>query len=80
MAYDGEERRQASSSEIVELKSMVQELVTELRVHIAREEETISALKDLVLVWKGSKLILPALGGLVIAAWAFYEWAKDHLK
>ena len=80
MAYEGEERRQASSSEIAELKEMVQSLVMELRVHIAKEEETITALKDLVLVWKGSKLIIPALGGLVIAAWAFYEWAKDHLK
>ena len=79
MTWDGEERR-ANKSEFEELRDLLVSLDRKLELHIAAEQDMSQALKDLVIVWKGSKIILPFLASVCIGTWAIYEWAKDHLK
>lgn len=79
MTWTGEERR-ASSSEFEELKDLLVSLDRKLELHIVTEQEMSQALKDLVIVWKGSKIILPFLASVCMGVWAMYAWAKDHLK
>lgn len=79
MTWNGEERR-SSSSEFEELKDLLVSLDRKLELHIATEQEMSQALKDLVIIWKGSKIILPFLASICIGLWAVYTWAKDHIK
>ena len=79
MTWDGTERR-SSKSEFEELRDLLVSLDRKLELHIATEQDMSQALKDLVIVWKGSKIILPFLASVSIGIWAIYEWAKDHLK
>lgn len=79
MTWNGEERR-SSSSEFEELKDLLVSLDRKLELHIATEQEMSQALKDLVIVWKGGKIILPFLASVCMGVWAMYAWAKDHLK
>ena len=51
--------------------------------HIAEERETKAAIDELILLWRGSKLVvsgfkllIPIFAGLLGAA----LWAKDHIK
>lgn len=48
--------------------------------HIAASEDIKPALTELVAIWRGSKLMIPILAGLVSAIWAIVSWAKEHLK
>ena len=51
--------------------------------HVAEERETKAAIDELILLWRGSKLVvsgftimIPVFAALIGAA----MWAKDHLK
>lgn len=44
--------------------------------HLADDAEYKPAMKDLVILWKASKIIIPIAVGL----WAFALWLKDHVK
>ena len=44
--------------------------------HLADDADYKPAMKDLVTLWKASKIIIPAGAGM----WAFVVWAKDHIK
>ena len=79
MTWNGEERR-SGSSEFEELRDLLVSLDRKLEIHIATEQEMSQALKDLVIIWKGSKIILPFLVSVCIGLWAVYTWAKDHIK
>jgi len=88
-ALDGEalahlHRRMDTNREILgETREMMIEIREMLTRHIEIEAETAPAIKELVTIWRGSKLMLPivmgavalfgALGGLVV-------WLKDHVK
>lgn len=48
--------------------------------HIAASEDIKPALNELVAIWRGSKLLIPILSGLVATVWAVISWAKEHLK
>lgn len=78
--YEGEERRKVSSHDISDLYELLSDVKTKIEVHIATEQETTQALKELVIIWKGSKIIIPFLAACAIGAWSLIEWAKDHLK
>lgn len=79
MTWNGEERRN-SKSEFEELRDLLVSLDRKLELHIETEKEMSQALKDLVIVWRGSKIIFPFLASVCIGIWAIYEWAKDHIK
>lgn len=75
----GHDRRQ-NDEDWSELKALILGLDHKIEMHIAKEEETVQALKELVIIWRGSKIIIPFLATVAVSAWAIYEWAKDHLK
>lgn len=79
--WDGKERRHTvSSDDIAELKTLITSLDTKLTVHITKEEDVWPAIKELVIIWKGSKIILPFVATCLIAGWAVIEWFRDHVK
>ena len=79
MTWNGQERRQ-DSPDLSELKELILSLDHKVDLHIVKEEETVQALKELVVIWKGSKVIIPFMAAVTIGAWAFYEWFRDHIK
>lgn len=67
------------------------ELLREIRdmivSHIAEHEErkiiasaSAKALDEIVLLWRASKIIIPALILIVTAAAGAWAWAKDHVR
>lgn len=44
--------------------------------HIAEEKDYKPAMKDLVTLWKASKIVVP----IAVGFWAFLLWIKDHVK
>ena len=72
--------RKISASDFEELKDLLISLDRKLELHIATEQDMSQSLKDLVIVWKGSKIIFPFLVSAALSLWAIYTWAKDHIK
>lgn len=73
------ERRQDYSQLVEE----VAELRSTMEAHIAHENEYMPALKDMVALWRSSKILASMLTTLMAVAagmWALFVWAKDHLK
>jgi len=55
--------------------------------HVAEHEErkiissaSAKALDEIVLLWRASKIIIPALIVIVTTVAAAWAWAKDHIK
>jgi hypothetical protein len=48
--------------------------------HIETEKVTRQAIDDLVVIWRGSKIIVPILASVCGIVVALYMWAKDHIK
>lgn len=79
-----ESERRSVNPELIHRIDQQDVLLREIRdmvvVHIETERETHKNVEELVLLWRGSKVIIPALtafGGLIVAV---YTWAKDHIK
>jgi hypothetical protein len=51
-----------------------------ITAHLATDATIKPALEELVTLWKGSKLIIPMMVTAAVSLWAFWEWAKAHLK
>lgn len=49
-------------------------------LHIENEKEQLKAINELVVVWQGSKIIIPALAAILGLFGSLYIWAKDHIK
>lgn len=77
-------RRLDSNREILgETREMMIEIREMLVQHIALDAEMNPAIKELVTLWRGSKLMGRILVGLSAAAAAvagMLLWAKDHIK
>ena len=87
---ESEERRVAwrAESEMLHarldaIESLSRETHGLMAGHIAEERETKAAIDELILLWRGSKLVvsglkllIPIFAGLLGAA----LWAKDHIK
>ena len=39
-----------------------------------------AALEEMILLWRGSKIMVPALVVMVGALWGMYAWIKDHIR
>ena len=39
-----------------------------------------AALEEMLLLWRGSKIMVPALVVVVGALWGSYAWLKDHIR
>ena len=94
--YDGEERRSwhveadmlRSRLDNIEgiamdTKALARATHDTVVAHVAEERETKAAIDELILLWRGSKLMIaafkfsiPIIAALIGAA----MWAKDHLK
>lgn len=48
--------------------------------HIAEDETQKQAIQELVVLWRGSKILIPILVGLAGIVVTCYMWAKDHIK
>lgn len=54
-----------------------------LVAHIAEEKDIGPALRELVGLWRASKLlgvIATAVAGMAASAWAGWSWFRDHVK
>lgn len=66
-----------------ETQEMLIEIRQMLTQHIAMDAEMNPAIKELVTLWRGSKLMIPIMAGIATAVAgvaAFVVWAKDHVK
>ena len=55
-------------------------LLTEIRDKVLAQQEMKPALDELVSLWKGSKILIPMMASAAGIIWAFWTWAKDHIK
>ena len=87
--YDGEDRRtwkgeaHALGTRLAAIEELARATHECMIVHVETEKETRAAIDELILLWRGSKLMvaglkfsIPIFAALVGAA----MWAKDHLK
>ena len=56
------------------------DLLREIRDKVISQETMKPALEDLVALWKGSKIMIPMMASAAGLLWAFWTWAKDHIK
>lgn len=90
MAWDGKERRGAEANEYVSLQERMDNqdrillgLRDTLLEHITESKDLGPAIKELVTLWKASKLlgaIFAAIAAGVAGLWSLFVWAREHLK
>lgn len=88
-AYGGEERRSWQSEAAVlhgkleNIETLSRETHDLIIGHVAAEIETKAAIDELVILWRGSKMMVTAFKviiPIVAAAFGAAMWAKDHFK
>lgn len=90
MSWDGKERRGTETNEYVSLQERMDSqdrillgMRDTLIEHIAESKDIGPAIKELVTLWKASKLlgaIFAAIAAGVAGMWSLFVWARDHLK
>lgn len=90
MPWDGTERRGAESNQYVILQEQLDrqddlllDLRDTIREHITESRDIGPALKELVTLWKASKLlgaIIAAIAAGAAGMWSLFVWAREHLK
>lgn len=85
MSAESEDRRvgELSEGERDRLHQKLDDLRDMLRDHIAEEKDIAPALRELVALWRASKVIgvfLTMSAAVVSAAWAAAVWVKEHIK
>lgn len=55
-------------------------MLLEIRDKVTAQETMKPALDELVSLWKGSKILIPMMASAAGILWAFWTWAKDHIK
>jgi len=90
MSWDGTERRGTESNQYVALQDQLNrqddillDLRDTIKEHIIESREIGPALKELVTLWRASKLlgaIFAALAAGAAGLWSLFVWTKDHLK
>jgi hypothetical protein len=77
-------RRLDSNREMLgDTREMLIEIREMLTQHIALDAEMNPAIKELVTLWRGSKLmgrIVVGLSSAIAAVTGIFVWAKDHIK
>ena len=59
---------------------MLREIRDAMSKHVIESDQIKPALEELVVLWRGSKMLLPIIATTVGMIWAIYAWAKDHIK
>jgi hypothetical protein len=59
---------------------MLLEIRDKINSHVVEFEQIRPALDELVVLWRGSKLLIPLLAGGTAMVWAVIVWAKEHIK
>ena len=90
MSWDGKERRGTETNEYVSLQERMDNqdrillgLRDTLIEHITESKDIGPAVKELVTLWKASKLlgaIFAALAAGAAGLWSLFVWAREHLK
>jgi FPC/CPF motif-containing protein YcgG len=90
MSWDGKERRGTKTNEYVSLQERMDSqdrillgLRDTLIEHITESKDIGPAIKELVTLWKASKLlgaIFTALAAGAAGLWSLFVWAREHLR
>lgn len=90
MSWDGKERRGSETNEYVSLQERMDNqdrillgLRDTLIEHITESKDIGPAIKELVTLWKASKLlgaIFAAIAAGAAGLWSLFVWAREHLK
>ena len=90
MSWDGKERRGSETNEYVSLQERMDSqdrillgLRDALIEHITESKDIGPAIKELVTLWKASKLlgaIFTAIAAGAAGMWSLFVWAREHLK
>lgn len=90
MPWDGTERRGAESNQYMALQEQLNrqddillDLRDTIKDHITESKEIGPAIKELVTLWKASKIlgaIFAAAAAALASMWSLFVWIKDHLK
>lgn len=90
MSWDGKERRGTETNEYVSLQERMDSqdrillgLRDALIEHITESKDIGPAIKELVTLWKASKLlgaIFAAIAAGAAGMWSLFVWAREHLK
>lgn len=90
MSWDGKERRGTETNEYVSLQDRMDNqdrillgLRDTLIEHITESKDIGPAIKELVTLWKASKLlgaIFAAIAAGAAGMWSLFVWAREHLK
>ena len=90
MSWDGKERRGSETNEYVSLQERMDSqdrillgMRDTLIEHITESKDIGPAIKELVTLWKASKLlgaIFTAIAAGAAGMWSLFVWARDHLK
>lgn len=90
MSWDGTERRGTETNQYLAMQEQLNrqddvllELRDSLREHLVESKDIGPALRELVTLWKASKLlgaIFTALAAGAAGVWSLFTWAREHLK
>lgn len=59
---------------------LLSEIKDMLIAHVTQETTYHTALEELVTLWRGSKIIIPALLATIACLGSAFIWAKEHLR
>ncbi len=90
MPWDGTERRGAETTQYMALQEQLNrqddillDLRDTIKEHLTESKDIGPALRELVTLWKASKLlgaIFAALAAGAAGMWSLFVWAREHLK
>lgn len=89
--YSGPERRQGNPITLEDVEAALDkrldkqdDAIAELRKLIilrnAQDDDLRPTLQEMVLLWRGSKIMIPLLVVAAGAIWGFVAWTRDHIK
>jgi hypothetical protein len=59
---------------------LLREIRDSITTHLAVDKEVKPAIDELITLYKGSKVLIPMMVTAAVALWAFWEWARAHIK
>jgi len=74
------QRMDMQDSLLREIRDMVVTHIAEAQHQTKVDGPVAKALDEIVLLWRASKIIIPAMLAVVTLLWGLSQWWKDHIK
>lgn len=78
--HDLNRRMDTQDKILLEMRDMLVAHIAEEKAQKKVDAPIARALDEIILLWRASKIIVPALVAVAVGFWACMQWWKEHVK